>query len=518
MGAQLKSQRPRVRAHAGLLTLGVALAWCDSAAAETRPAYGGAAIGSLLSEPITADPVKARSHAETTLVSLVFDTLYRFDGAGAVVPHLAAAMPDTSEDRFEVRIRLRDGVQFHDGTTLDVNDVVRSLRRAAESDARWLLAPVRSIKSGGGDVILLLRRRTPEIAELLAAPATAITKGGRAPRVGKPIGTGPFMLESFSRKRRRVVLRAADGHFGGRPYLSSLELRWHESADDEPRLYERGDVHMSLRGAVAFSGHQPKYATDEVEGPATVLVYLGFGTARASITGNSDFRRALSLAIARNGFRSVGTGERVVPTLHPAALDIGGAATERAQRHARSKAARAVLRRAAEKVALLREALAGKNNLSFEVLIDRTRPDDREVAEKAVAALYRLGLAARITALGAREFDTRVRSGSCDLYVGQLATPVASAALATAAAFAAGRDDWAERTMVRARLVAATARREFQRRLPIVPLFHRALRIHHRRDVRGLSFDAMARPSFADIFVHGHAGLGKGERPRSGGH
>jgi len=88
---------------------------------------------------------------------------------------------------------------------------------------------------------------------------------------------------------------------------------------------------------------------------------------------------------------------------------------------------------------------------------------------------------------------------------------VPSAALATAAAFAAGRDPWANRAMSHAKLVAATARSEFQRRLPIVPLFHRALRIHHRRNLRGLAFDPTARASFADLFVHGGA-----SRKRSG--
>jgi len=509
------SRQPRSVARRALFLAALACAIggrVGPARGETRPAYGGEVIGSLLSEPITVDPVKARSHAEVTLVSLLFDTLYTVDSGGKAQPLLAAALPEQSEDRLLVRIPIRKGVFFHDGSQLEVNDVLRSLRRVTKSDARWLLAPVRSMRGSGGDLILVLRRRTPEIAKLLAAPATSITPDGKVPRINDAIGTGPFSLQSFSRKRRRVALSAANGHFAGRPYIGKLELRWYRSPDDEPRLYERGDLHMSLRGDVAFSGHQPKYATDEVEGPATVLVFVGFGTARAAVTDDVDFRRALSLALARNGFRGVGSGERVVPTLNPAALDIGGTAAGQTQQHARTKAARTVLRRAAGRVSLLRDAMAGTRKLSLEVLIDQTRTDDREVAEKVVAALYRLGLAARITAAGAEEFDSRVRRGTCDLFVGQLASPVPSPSLATAAAFAAGRDSWPEQSMARSMLVLQVARREFQKRLPVVPLFHRALRIHHRRDLRGLGFDAVARPSFADIFLRG-GGKNGGKRP-----
>ena len=70
--------------------------------------------------------------------------------------------------------------------------------------------------------------------------------------------------------------------------------------------------------------------------------------------------------------------------------------------------------------------------------------------------------------------------------------------------------------MARAMLVLQVARREFQKRLPVVPLFHRALRIHHRRNLRGLAFDPIARPSFADIFVHGGGAPGKREKGASG--
>jgi len=516
MDPELKSRVPIVVLVA-LVAGGAVGAWPRAAAAEGRPGYGGVVIGSLLSEPISIDPVEARSHAEVTLVSLVFDTLYAVDGRGNPKPMLAAALPEISEDRLQVRVAIRSGVYFHDGTPLEVGDVVDSLRRLAKSDARWLLAPVREIREAGNDLILDLRRRTPEIARLLAAPAASITPGGKAPQLTAAIGTGPYRLKSFDRGRRRVVLTAAEGHFAGRPYVDELELRWYQSPDEEPILYERGDLFLSLRGEVAFTGHQPKYATDEVEGPATVLVFLGFGTSRSAITDDVDFRRALSMAIARNGFRTIGTGERVIPSLDPASLDIGGDAAPQDEQQARTRAARIVLRRAANRVSLLRDALSGARELSLEVLIDRTRPDDREIAEKVVAALYRLGLSAHITDLDAREFATRVGRGTCDLYVGQLAAPLPSAALTTAAAFAAGRDSWPQRALARAVLVLRVARAEFQKRLPVVPLFHRALRIYHRRDLRGLGFDSIARPTFADIFLRGAGGTGIRKKGSSGG-
>jgi len=478
----------------------VLLAGAD-AHAETRPGYGGAVIGSLLSEPVSLDPVTAQTHAEVTVVSLLYDTLYTIDQDGRPVPHLAAAMPRWRGDRREVRIPLVGGVRFHDGSAVDADDVVRSLRRAAASGAGWLLAPVSSMAADGDEVVLTLRRSAPELATLLAAPATAITPDGVAPRGDRLIGSGPFRVVSLDRAHRRLLLAANESHFAGRPYLDSVDLRWYAGADEEARRYERGEVDLSQRGEVAFTGHRPKYPTRVVEGPATLLVYVGFGRAHAAVTGNRDLRRAVSLSLSRNGFRNLGAGERVVPSVTAAAVDIGGPTTDRADRDVRAPAAAASMQRAVAAEAAIRAAAAGQTDL--EVLIDDSRLDDRAIAEKLVAALYRLGVRAHITAVPAVRFAVRVDRGECDFYIGQLATPVPAPELAVAAAFAAGGDRWIGQVLARGPADATQAQAWFAERLPVLPLFHRAVRVHHRADVRGVGFDAVTRLSLAGLHLFG---------------
>ena len=66
----------------------------------------------------------------------------------------------------------------------------------------------------------------------------------------------------------------------------------------------------------------------------------------------------------------------------------------------------------------------GKTTL--EILVDASRPDDREVAERVVNALDKLGLVATIAAVPAPELARRIDAGACDLYVGQLAATVSA--------------------------------------------------------------------------------------------
>lgn len=493
---------------------------------ETRPGYGGTVIGSILGEPVSIDPTKVWSHAEVTVVGLLFDTLYRVDGkqpsgAPRIVPHIAAAMPMVSKNRLEVRIPLRDDIKFHNGSPLGAADIVGSLRRLRKSGYGYLLASVRAIDSrtqskadergqnkAETSVVLSLSRPTPELASLLTAPVSGITPGGRAPTWKRAVGSGPFKLARIERKQRRVRLLANRTHFAGRPYIDKLTLRWFAKADDEATEYELGRAHLSLRGDVAYEGHTPKYRTGDIMGPATLLVYAGFGhtAAHGKITDNRDFRRALSLALERDGFRSVSTGERITPTVNPVASPVGGPVIKSIESRARIDQARAVLARASENVNSLRTRTdRGQTTFVLELIYDRTRPDDRAIAEKVIAALFRLGVKARIVGLDATAFNKRVLDGACDLYIGQLPMPVTLPSMTMAAAFARGGDRWSRTRLSSAQLDVAHASQTFARRLPIIPLFHRALRVHHRHNVRGIQFDDTSRLLFSNLFFFGRA-------------
>lgn len=479
---------------AARLTL-LALLAASVARGESRPGYGGKLVGSLLSQPTTPnapnapttiDPLLAASYAELTLVGLVFDGLYRVDAAGRVVPHLAEAMPTTAG--LEARIPLRAGVRFHDGKPLKPADVVASLQRAQRAPVtEWALAPVDRIAADGQTLVVTLKRATPELAALLALPQLVVTPGGRAPARGA-VGSGPFVLKRMD--AGKVELAAFPEHFAGRPYLDGLTLRWRENADAEARAYEAGEADFSLRGAVGFAGHEPKYPTGALEGPATILAYLAFGRAHAEVTGDVDFRRAVSLALGRAALRHLGSGERVIPALAPASPDLGGPTPGPEESAARVDAARAALRRVR---APLPRAL--------ELLIDRTRPDDAEVAARIVAALDQLGLAVSYTALPPNELQRRVAAGQCDLWLGQLVAPGTDATFEVAAAFAAAADRFATVQMAVGPLAGASLALAFDARLPVVPLYHRSVRVHYRKIVYGLGFDGLGRLSLADAFV-----------------
>ena len=476
--------------------------------AETRPRYGGTVEATLLGAPVTFDPTTVQTHADITVADLVFDTLYRVGPSGLATPHLAAALPVL--DKTKVTIAIRKGVRFHDGSALTASDVVASLDRVRATSARWALAPIASLSAPNAETVeLVLRAPVPELPLLLALPLTAVTKGGKAPTAEKVIGTGPFAIEAFDRGRKRLRLKAFDDHFAGRPYLDSLVLGWYDSPDGEARRFETGATQVSARGTGAFAGAQPKFRAEDVEGPAALLVYVGFGKAHADVTGERAFRRALDLALAREALKTVTSGERVVPTREPVPVEAGGATPSQAARNGDLAAAQAALAEAAKRVKSLAPDRLGQ--LKLDIFVEDTRPDDREIAERVVRALDKLGIASAVIAEPAHVFRDRVAKGNADLWIGQLAVPVSNAWLWWAAAFAAGGDSWAMQQLAHGSVDSTAAQKQFAARLPIVPLMFRAVKFWHRTDVRGLVFDASGRPCFAEVHLFGEPTKSRGK-------
>ncbi len=464
--------------------------------AETRPRYGGTIEASLLGAPVSFDPTLAQSHAELEVVGLVYDTVYAIGPDGAARPQLAAGPPITDSAKTTVRIALRKGVKFHDGSELTALDVVASLERARKSPARFALAPIATLRADGDAFEVGLRVPGADVAALLALPQLAITKGGRPP-AAQPVGTGPFAFEAIDRSKHRLALRAFDDHFAGRPYLDTLVLRWFDTPDGEARRYETNGAQVSARGVTAFAGGSPMYRAGDLEGPAALLVFVGFGHAHGEITGNLAFRRALDLALGRGAIATIGSGEHVIPAQVPVPVEAGGSPISAGARAGNLDAARATL---AAVPAFAPGKLAA---MKLEILVEDTRPDDREIAERVLRALDKLGIAVTITALGAPAMRERIARGQTDLWIGQLAEPVASPTAWWGAAFAAAGDDWLERKLAGAPLDVSATAKAFAERLPIVPLAFRSVRIWYRSDVHGLGFDAAGRVGFADAFLFG---------------
>ncbi|MCP4935885.1 MAG: hypothetical protein GY927_17170 [bacterium] len=214
------------------------------------------------------------------------------------------------------------------------------------------------------------------------------------------------------------------------------------------------------------------------------MVFLGFGKGHA-LLAEKRFRHALGLAIGRGGMTQIGSGEVVVPTLSPLPRTARGTVLSSGLL-ADTPRAKSLLSKLAHTYSEIEDS-----SLKLEIIVNKSRPDDRSVAARVAAALFRIGIQTRVIELHAHAFARRVDSGQCDLYVGQWATLGTFGETTLRTAFAIGG------------LSAPNTHfeREFSTQWPIVPLFHRGLRVHHRSDLRSVDFDHHDRLRYEDVWV-----------------
>jgi ABC-type transport system substrate-binding protein len=446
---------------------------------ESRAKYGGTLDASINSETMIVDPIAAASVADLTLISYLHESLYRLDDNDAV-PTLAAAAPQF-ETPLRARITLRSGLTFHDGTAITPSDVAASLLRLRASSNGYLIAAVANVRVEASAVVVVLTQAAPNLASLLAMPQAAITIGGKIPVTNNPVGAGPFAWSTRNASRRFYELNAFDNYVKTRPFVDKLRLHWFSTSDAEARRFETGAAHVSLRGATAFSGAQPKYVSMAIESEPAALWFIGFGQ-RSFWPRQAGFRRALDIGIARNGLLALGAGEKLVPTRLPLLRSTDSNTNVAGDMDAARREIAAVTKPNAVIAAV-------------EVLVDASMLDDHEIAERVVRVLDKLAIPAVVSVVDSAVFADRVSRRDVDLYVGQMMLPTTVAPLWWNASFAAGN--------VRAGDSPATQAAVFSKELPIVPLMHKSVRAWVRGDVSRIHFDALGLLVLDDASVIG---------------
>ncbi|MGW5580582.1 ABC transporter substrate-binding protein [Micromonospora chokoriensis] len=222
-------------AAAGMLVL----AGCSAPTTPDSSPGGATLVVATSDEPDALNPVL---NFGVDGAALIFDGLVARDGDNRLVPGLAAALPTVSPDGRTVTAKLRDGVQFHDGTTLSAADVVFTYQAVldpkVDSTLRSDLDMVESVTAPDASTVVFALRYpyAPFLQRLtLGIVPSKLLSGQDINTTGfnrKPIGTGPYKVESWT-PGDRLVLTANERYFGGRPANNRVVVAF--VADDNVR-------------------------------------------------------------------------------------------------------------------------------------------------------------------------------------------------------------------------------------------------------------------------------------------
>ena len=198
---------------------------------------------------------------------VTYDTLVTFPAADAssIEPNLATTW-SVSDDDLSYTFELRDDVTFANGDPLTADDVVFSFTRLinVKSNPSFLADPIASVEAVDDlTVVITLVEPRPSFlsdlvnaafsvsndTEVMAAGGTnaedaASTDGAQEFLDQNSVGTGPYMLESWTPQVETVLVRNP-GYWGESPYFDRIIIVNIPEAATQQVALESGDIDLA---------------------------------------------------------------------------------------------------------------------------------------------------------------------------------------------------------------------------------------------------------------------------------
>jgi peptide/nickel transport system substrate-binding protein len=205
--------------------------------------------------PSSLDPHTGSGGSDHTILFTMFDTLIVADNNFRPQPGLAQSW-ELRGDR-ELLLKIRRGVKFHDGTTLDAAAVKWNIERIKDPKTRSTAAgSVSAIESVQvlDSYSVLIRTSAPssplllnlaDRAGMMISPASVAKYGEDVRR--NPVGTGPYRFDSW-RQDSNVRVVAHEGYWDPKNMARTGTINYRVFANEGPMIaaLQTGEVDIGL--------------------------------------------------------------------------------------------------------------------------------------------------------------------------------------------------------------------------------------------------------------------------------
>lgn len=295
---------------------------------ESLPAPEGQAstvTWGLYNEPASLDPIKPSDFPPQEVLANVCQSLLKIEPDMSFAPDLAVSWENPQPNVWVYQ--LRPDVQFHQGGTMTADDVVYSLKRAANYDLGSMVAgaydEVKSIEATGPlEVTVTLNQADVTFHQEMATHSGRIVSQATTESQGDKVGTpgvnvdctGPYELDEWS-AGSGITIKKFDGYWDSENSARSDAIEFSFVRDAASRI--NGMLSGQIQGAwnVPASGFGQLSATDAGN--------LFFGESAGSLVGmvtsldgglkDQRVRQALSMVIDREGLVQAAAGGAAAP-------------------------------------------------------------------------------------------------------------------------------------------------------------------------------------------------------------
>ena len=194
-------------------------------------------------EPLSLDPIIPSDNGSIWVIYQMFDQLTTVnEDSSGIAPSIAESW-EISPDGTLYTFVIRQGVTFHDGSPMTMEDVVFSLERVFDpkgSGYSFLFGPVAGVKAVDDTSLQITLKEpfTPLLDNLNVFPASIVPKAAveadAEAFAQNPVGTGPFKLQEFAKGRQVHLVKHDEYWKPDRPHLDEVIIPY--VTDDNTRI------------------------------------------------------------------------------------------------------------------------------------------------------------------------------------------------------------------------------------------------------------------------------------------
>ena len=240
-----------------------------------------------------------------TLGYMFFDSLLAYDAQGKIVPSLAESFEIKSLER--IRLRIRDGVKFHTGKVMTVEDVKYSLEQALDPAATF---PAAFYKQWLDHVDIIDNRTVETVAkvpyrtapELLAYLSLIFPAGTPSTNYTTPIGTGPFRFIEFV-PNSRVVAERNDDYWGPKPRFRKITVRYIPDSATRTAALLAKEIDYAENVSLEDIDVIKRGGADVTHANTNRVVFISFNRTAPGPFQDKRVRQAVHYAVDKDGLR-----------------------------------------------------------------------------------------------------------------------------------------------------------------------------------------------------------------------
>ena len=241
------------------------------------------------------DPYQITAAGTREVLFNVYEGLVKPDTDGNFVDAVASEH-EISEDGLTYTFTLRDGVIFHNGEKVTVDDVLYSFETCAATTTSTAVAEalsdIQDITADGNKVVITLPAANSSF--LSTVSGVAIVPASYKDQATAPVGTGPFKFDSYSPQDKAVFVRN-DDYYGEKPALAKVTCKIYEDANALFTALNSGALDMAFHLTVDQVNNLSN-GYNVVEGEMNLVQALYLNNARAPFD-DERVRQALCYAI-----------------------------------------------------------------------------------------------------------------------------------------------------------------------------------------------------------------------------